>query len=232
MGSECFISHLEILKHMGMPFSIGRTLFAQMPPSIVINEPLPRWKAMVLSGFRVAGLALVCAALFYAGMFFERYRQRAAGSTPVAVSASQPGDEQKAAQPERGTQAAATPDVMELRKLEGLDIQALQVLRDNAVPGQLRYEFTISNEGRLYEGTLEFLILGSLEGRPTIWEYPPAGQRAGGAAQMRVGRYIKTEGKIQLPPGLVPEAVALRLREPSGSIRASRGVKVASPEQN
>jgi len=217
---------------MGMPFSIGRTLFAQMPPSIVINEPLPRWKAMVLSGFRVAGLVLVCAALFYAGMLFERYRQRAAASTPVVVSAPLPGDEQKAAQPERGTQAAATPDVMELRKLEGLDIQALQVVRDNTVPGQLRYEFTISNEGRLYEGTLEFLIAGTLEGRPTVWEYPPSGQRTGGNAQMRVGRYIKTEGRIQLPPGLVPEAVALRLREPSGSIRASRGVKVASPEQN
>lgn len=217
---------------MGMPFSIGRTLFAQMPPSIVINEPLPRWKAMVLSGFRVASLVLVCAALFYAGMLFERHRQRTAASTPVAEPASQTGDEQKAAQPERGTQAAATPDVMELRKLEGLDIQALQVVRDNTVPGQLRYEFTISNEGRLYEGTLEFLIAGTLEGRPTVWEYPPSGQRTGGSAQMRVGRYIKTEGKIQLPPGLVPEAVALRLREPSGSIRASRGVKVAAPEQN
>ncbi|MDZ4073814.1 MAG: hypothetical protein U1E04_03575 [Hylemonella sp.] len=198
----------------------------------MINEPLPRWKAMVLSGFRVAGLVLVCAALFYAGMLFERHRQRTAASTPVAVSASQPGDEQKAAQPESSTQAAAAPDVMELRKLEGLDIQALQVVRDNAVPGQLRYEFTISNEGRLYEGTLEFLVAGTLEGRPTVWEYPPSGQRAGGNAQMRVGRYIKTEGKIQLPPGLVPEAVALRLREPSGSIRASRGVKVAAPDQN
>jgi len=216
---------------MGMPFSIGRTLFAQMPPSIVINEPLPRWKAMVLSGFRVAGLVLVCAALFYAGILFERYRQRTAGPAPVAASVSESGDPLKAAQPERSTPVAATPDLMELRKLEGLDIQVLQVVRDNAVPGQLRYEFTISNEGRLYEGRLEFLIQGTLEGRPTVWEYPPAGQRTG-SAQMRVGRYIKTEGKIQLPPGLVPEAVALRLREPSGNIRASRGVTVAPPEQN
>ncbi len=217
---------------MGMPFSIGRTLFAQMPPSIVINEPLPRWKAMVLSGFRMAGLVLVCAALFYAGILFERYRQRAAGPAPVSESAPQPGDPQKAAQPERSTPAIAKPDVMELRKLEGLEIQALQVARDSAVPGQLRYEFTISNEGRLYEGRLEFLIQGTLEGRPTVWEYPPSGQRTGGNAQMRVGRYIKTEGKIQLPPGLVPEAVALRLREPSGNIRASRGVSVAPAEQN
>ena len=217
---------------MGMPFSIGRTLFAQMPPSIVINEPLPRWKAMVWSGFRVAGLVLVCAALFYAGILFERYRQRAAGPAQVSLSASQAGDQQEAAQPERGTPAAAGPDVMELRKLEGLDIQALQVVRDSTVPGQLRYEFAISNEGRLYEGRQEFLIRGTLDGRPTVWEYPPAGQRTGGQFQMRVGRYIKTEGKIQLPPGLVPEAVALRLREPSGSVRASRGVMVAPAEQN
>ncbi|MDP3701741.1 MAG: hypothetical protein Q8R72_12630 [Hylemonella sp.] len=217
-----------------MPFSIGRTLFAQMPPSIVINEPLPRWKAIVWSGFRVVGVALVCAALFYAGILFERYRQRGADPAPASAPASEPVSAQKtpAAPPERSNPAAAKPDVMEVRKLEGLDVQALSVVRDSAVPGQLQYEFTISNEGRLYEGTLEFLIQGSLDGRPTAWEYPPSGQRSAGRFQMRVGRYMKSEGKIQLPTGLVPEAVSIRLREPSGNIRASRGVRVPPVEQN
>jgi len=217
---------------MVMPFSIGRTLFAQMPPSIVINEPLPRWKAIVWSGFRVAGAVLVCAALFYAGILFERFRPRVAGPAPAPVSQPANPQENLAAPQERSMAAAVTPEVMELRQLDGLEVQALTVVRDSAVPGQLRYEFAISNEGRLYEGTLEFLIQGTQDGLPTVWEYPPAGQRTGGKFLMRVGRYLKTEGKIQLPAGLVPEAVALRLRESSGSIRASRGVVVEPTGQN
>lgn len=187
---------------------------------------------MVWSGLRVAGVVLVCAALFYAGILFERYRQRVAA--PAQLPASQSVSQQKtpAVQPERGTTAPAKPDLMEVRQLEGLDIQAFSVVRDSAVPGQLLYEFTISNEGRLYEGTLEFLIQGSQDGRPIVWEYPPSGQRTGGKFQMRVGRYMKTEGKIQLPTGLVPETVAIRLREPSGNIRASRGVSVVPAEPN
>jgi hypothetical protein len=211
---------------MGMTFFIGRTLFARMPPSIVINEPLPLWKAIVQSGLRITGVVLLCAGLFYAGMYFERYRQglvRPAQATPSPSEQAQ----QAPAIPE-----ASKQDVMTLRQVEGLDIQALTVVRDSASPGLLRYEFAISNEGRLYEGTLEFLVQGVLEGRPTVWTYPPEGQRAGGKFQMRVGRYLKTEGSLQLPAGLVPEVVALRLREASGGIRASRGVSVAPTEQN
>ena len=191
-----------------MTFFIGRTLFARMPPSIVINEPVPRWKAIVQSSLRVTGVVLLCSGLFYAGMHFERYRQ--APTNPEA----------------------AKQDVMAQRQVEGLDIQTLSVVRDSGTPGLLRYAFAISNEGRLYEGTLEFLVQGVLDGRPTVWTYPPEGQRASGKFQMRVGRYLKTEGSLQMPAGLVPEAVALRLRESSGSIRASRGVSVAPTEQN
>lgn len=211
-----------------MTFFIGRTLFARMPPSIVINEPLPRWKAIMQSGFRVTGVVLVCAGLFYAGMHFERYRLGLA--RPAQAMPSQP--DQALPAPEIPEPARQDQDVTALRQEEGLDIQALTVVRDSAAPGLLRYEFAISNEGRLYEGTLEFLVQGVLEGRPTVWAYPPAGQRAEGKFRMRVGRYLKTEGRIQLPAGLVPEAVALRLRENSGGIRASRGVSVTPSEQN
>lgn len=208
---------------MGMTSSIGRTLFAQMPPSIVINEPLPRWKAIVLAGLKVATGVLVSSALFYAGIHYERYRQRAAG--PAPVQAAEPNG--TPVPQERTAPAATQAELMETRKTEGLEIQTLQVVRDNAVRGQLRYDFAVANEGRLYEGALEFVISGSQEGRPTLWEYPGAGQRNDSRFQMRVGRYVKAEGKIQLPAGLQAEAVVLRLREPSGNIRASRAVVLA-----
>lgn len=215
---------------MGMPFSIGRTLFAQMPPSIVINEPLPRWKVIAWSGFRVAVVVMLCTVLFYAGILFERHRPKAVAQAELARSGPAPTKLEAPQDP--GASAVAAPDPMAPIKLDGLDILALTVVRDSDVPGQLRYEFAVSNEGRLYEGAQEFLIRGTQDGRPTVWEYPSAGQRTGGRFQMRVGRYIKTEGKIQLPAGLVPEAVTLRLRESSGSIRASRGAKVPAAEQN
>lgn len=218
---------------MGMTSSIGRTLFAQMPPSIVINEPLPRWKAIVLRGLKLTGIVLVCAAWFYAGIHYEQYRQQA-GASAKGLSSS-PGNGAPPSQmssQERGVSAAAaTPDFMETRKVEGLDIQALEIVRDSAVPSQLRYQFAVSNEGRLYEGTLEFLIQGTVEGRETVAVQPAAGQHVDSKFQMRVGRYVRTEGTIQVPTGMIPKAVALRLREPSGNIRASRGVILAPPAQ-
>ena len=45
---------------------------------------------------------------------------------------------------------------------------------------------------------------------------------------MRVASYVKTSGRIQLPPGLQPQAVVLHLQEPTG-LRASRGMVLPEP---
>lgn len=201
-----------------------------MPPSIVINEPLPRWKAIALRGLKLTGVVLVCAAWFYAGIHYEQYRQQRGASAKGSSSSPDNGDPSSpVSSRERGASAAAMPDLMETRKVEGLEIQALEIVRDSIVPGQLRYQFAVSNEGRLYEGTLEFLIQGTVEGRQTVAVQPATGQRVDSKFQMRVGRYVRTEGTIQAPTGMIPKAVALRLREPSGNIRASRGVILAPP---
>jgi hypothetical protein len=228
-----FQSAIQVQKFMGMTSSIGRTLFAQMPPSIVINEPLPRWKAFVLRGLKLTGVALVCATWFYAGIHYEQYRQKTGASAKASSPSTGNADSSSLlSPPERGAAAApALPDLMETRKVEGLDIQALEIVRDSTVPGQLRYQFAVSNEGRLYEGTLEFLIQGTVDGRETVAVQPAAGQRVDGKFQMRVGRYVRTEGTIQVPAGMIPKAVAIRLREPSGNVRASRGVILALPAQ-
>lgn len=163
---------------------------------------------------------LLGAGCFYAGVLYERSHRGEA--TPAArISASpavEAGDQQTATVPEQ-----MLLEVTEARRVDGLDIQTLEVIADRGAPNQLRYEFSVLNEGRRYEGTLEIVVLGLQDGRSTQWVYPPQGQPENPAFRMRVGRYLKTSGTVTAPEGMTPQAVALRLRESTG-IRASRGV--------
>ena len=203
---------------MSVSSTLGRKLFAQMPPSIVITEPVPRWRAWAKGLLKGVVVILLCAASFYAGVNY--------GRTPQTVIITDAGAAAPT-QAETPAKAAPAPDALaeavEARSIEGLEIQTLDVTVDHNVPAQLRYEFSVGNEGRLYEGNFELLVLGEREGQTTEWVYPPEAQRQDGAYRMRVGRYLKTGGSLQLPAGLVPRAVAVRLRESSG-VRASRGV--------
>lgn len=202
-----------------------------MPPSIVITEPVPRWKAWAYHSLKAAALILLCALSFYAGIRYERKPQPggvAQSSTVVsdAVDASSSGGAATVA-PQIAL-AEPPADMLASLALEGLQIQSLEVSGGMAVPGELRYAFVVLNDGRLYEGSFELLVLGVQEGRAVQWVFPTESQQASGAYRLRVARYLKTEGKIQLPPGLVPQAVALSLREPAG-VRARRGAVLADP---
>jgi hypothetical protein len=205
---------------MDVSSSLGRTLFTRVNTNIVITEPVPLWLALVQLVLKGAAVALLGVACFYAGVLYERsHRDSGAGQAarPVA-SAAETGDHPLALVPEQ-----MLLEVTEARRVDGLDIQTLDVVADRAAPNQLRYEFSVLNEGRRYEGTLEILVLGVQDGRPTQWVFPPQGQPENPAYRMRVGRYLKTTGAITVPDTITPQAMALRLREPSG-IRASRGV--------
>lgn len=211
---------------MSSPFN--RSLFAQMPPSIVITEPVPRWKVWVQHTLRIAFLSMFCAVSFYAGVLYGRYPQ--VGS--VAATAARPEKTVKPAEPAAALpapQPVASPVlpalVLEPRALEGLQIQRLSVSRDPVVSGRLRYEFELLNEGRLYEGSFEFLLQGQQEGRVQQWAFPAVGQAGSAAYRLRVARYLKMDGTIQLPSGFTPQAVVLSLREPAG-VRASRGLEL------
>lgn len=211
---------------MSSPFN--RSLFAQMPPSIVITEPVPRWKALAQYTLKIGSLLLLGAAGFYAGMLYER-------RTPVAVAPQAPVESADVtqAQPLSAPVAAALPssgpapvavpeDLLAPLSIEGLQIQSLRVVREAPASGQLRYAFEILNEGRVYEGSFEFVVLGVQEGRTLQWVFPTESLRGSGAYRLRVARYLKMDGKFELPVGLAPQAVALRLRESAG-VRASRG---------
>lgn len=212
---------------MSSPFN--RSLFAQMPPSIVITEPVPRWKVWAQFSLKASALLLICLLSFYAGMRYERQPETGAAlQSPVRSGAAGDAPDQEpmtVAAPAVPTQVPAAPaaDPLLAQALEGLQIQSLNVARGRGLPGELGYEFVVANEGRPYEGNFEFLVLGVQDGRAVQWVFPPEGQRGSGAYRLRVNRYLKMSGKIQLPPGLTPQAVALTLREPAG-VRASRGL--------
>jgi hypothetical protein len=216
------------------PFN--RSLFAQMPPSIVITEPVPRWKALALLTLRFGALLLLGTVSFYAGMRYERQTppmakiQRAAPPTEPAASNAGGAALQARPAPSVGAapQAPAQPrvEVTAPVALEGLQVQSLKLTADPAVAGQFRYEFEVLNDGRLYEGSFDFLVLGQQDGRVQQWSFPAEAQRGSGAYRLRVARYLKMEGRIQMPAGLQPQTIVLHLRETTG-LRASRAQPLA-----
>jgi hypothetical protein len=216
------------------PFN--RSLFTQMPPSIVITEPVPRWKAMAQLTLKFAALLLLGAVSFYAGMRYERQAplvSKMQRTVPADVSASGPGGATVAARPAPAVAAAtgapARAESTAPLVIEGLQIQSLKLTPDPAGAGQFRYEFEVLNEGRLYEGSFDFLVLGQQDGRPQQWSFPAEAQRGSGAYRLRVARYLKMEGRLQLPSGLQAQTVVLHLRESTG-LRASRSQPLASAD--
>lgn len=199
-----------------------------MPPSIVITEPVPRWRVWAQFLFKALLLLLLCAASFYAGMRYQALRPSAAAAKPpvAAASSAEPQPASPSQEIVAATAGAPTEDLLTARSLEGLRVQSLRVMRDGGQAGQLLYEFELVNAGRLFEGRYEFQFFGLQDGRPQQWVFPPEGQPTGGSFRMRVASYVKTSGRIQLPPGLQAQAVVLQLQEPTG-LRASRGLALA-----
>lgn len=205
-----------------VPSPFNRTLFTQMPPSIVITEPVPRWRVWALQLFKVLLLLTLCAASFYAGMRYQRQLPVVTAlATPVPVSEAVP----ESPAPQAATQLAT--DLLAARSLDGLQVQSLRVVPDSAVPGQLLYEFELVNTGRLFEGTYEFLLMGVQDGRPQQWVFPSDSTPSPAIFRVRVANYVKISGKIQLPGGWQPQATVLSLSEKTG-LRASRGQELGS----
>lgn len=206
-----------------VPSPFNRTLFTQMPPSIVITEPVPRWRVWALQLFKALVLLTLCAVSFYAGMRYQRQLPEGrALASPAAVAEAQP---ESPAQPQAAAQSAT--DLLAARSLDGLQVQSLRVVPDGAVPGQLLYEFELVNSGRLFEGTYEFLLMGVQDGRPQQWVFPAVDTPPPAAFRVRVANYVRITGKIQLPGGWQPQATVLSLSEKTG-LRASRGLELGA----
>ena len=194
-----------------------------MPPSIVITEPVPRWRVWALQLFRALLLLTLCVASFYAGMRYQRQLPTvtALAAPVVGAEAVVPAAESPAAPIQPPT------DLLAARSLEGLQVQSLRLVPDRAVPGQFLYEFELVNTGRLFEGTYEFLLMGVQDGRPQQWTFPPTDQPPPAIFRVRVANYVRISGKIQFPGGWQPQAAVLSLSEKTG-LRASRGLELGS----
>ncbi|EGI75777.1 hypothetical protein [Hylemonella gracilis] len=217
--------------------SSKRTIFSEMTPSIVITDPIPLWKAWARSFFKLCFVAVLCTISFYAGRYYQPGLS-GGGDLAYSTQLEVDGVPQAVAVPDRPAVSAASPapqpreadgtqplaDVLASHSLEGLQVQTLQVARNGAVPGQLNYTFELVNNGRLFEGRFEFLVLGLKDGRPEQ-QVITSESASDPNYRLRVARYIKMDGKLILPAGLQPQAVVLSLHETAG-VRASRGMEL------
>lgn len=211
-----------------------------MTPSIVITDPIPLWKVWAKSFFKLGLVLALCAISFYVGRYYqpgvpgngelaystqleEDGVPQAVGGPdrPAATAAAAPAQQPREAD---GTQPLA--DVLASHSLDGLQVQSLQVARNGAVPGQLSYTFELVNNGRLFEGRYEFLVLGLKDGRPEQ-QVITSENASDPNYRLRVARYFKMEGKLILPAGVQAQAVVLSLHESTG-VRASRGMELAA----
>lgn len=210
-----------------------------MTPSIVITDPIPLWKAWAKSFFKLGLVVVLCAVSFYAGRYYQPglpgggdlaySTQLEVDGVPQAVTVpdkpSAVATATAAPQPREADGTQPLADVLASHSLEGLQVQSLQVARNGAVPGQLNYSFELINNGRLFEGRYEFLVLGLKDGRPEQ-QIITSENASDPNYRLRVARYIKMDGKLILPVGLQAQAVVLSLHETAG-VRASRGMELA-----
>eukprot|EP01038_Epipyxis_sp_PR26KG_P000356 gene356-502_t len=54
-----------------------------MPPSIVITEPVARWKVWAQYSLKLGALLLLCVVSFYLGTLYESQRQPASQRQPT-----------------------------------------------------------------------------------------------------------------------------------------------------
>lgn len=205
-----------------MPSAFKRTLFMEMPPSIVITEAMPRWKVWAWALLKALLVLLLCALSFYFG---TQYRSDSTqevtflGTRVLADGVLQTPAPASAQQSAQSAEAQPLVDVLASHSVEGLQVQALRIAREGQ---SVNYEFEIVNSGRLFEGRYELMVYGSMsDGRPEQQIFPAEGSSETGF-RLRVARYLKTGGKFNLRPGLQPQAVVLSLHE-EGGVRASRG---------
>jgi hypothetical protein len=104
---------------------------------------------------------------------------------------------------------------------EGLQLRGLQA-DVRSEPGQLRYQLLLMQAGRKspeFSGRYELELQGTLDGRP--WHTTVAG-----AKPLQVRQYVRVEGSVPLPPGVMLKTVLARVYDPQGTLRASQTTRL------
>jgi hypothetical protein len=112
------------------------------------------------------------------------------------------------------------------RLLPAADDRALQVRALQAepiAPGQTRYLLLLMQPGRApapFEGRYDVVLSGRLEGRSWSTGLP------GGAQPLRLRQYLRLEGVVDHPPGVVLKTVQARITDGAGGLKASETLTI------
>ncbi|MBI5256375.1 MAG: hypothetical protein HY855_07750 [Burkholderiales bacterium] len=104
---------------------------------------------------------------------------------------------------------------------EGLAVRGLQV--EPQSPGRLRYQVLLmqSRKGASrFNGRYEFLLAGTLDGKP--WTATPAG----GNQPLQLRQYLRVEGQLEVPPGAVVKTVHLKVTDEAGALCATQTLRL------
>lgn len=103
----------------------------------------------------------------------------------------------------------------------GLQLRGLQA-DARSVQGQVRYQMMLMQSGRAsgdFSGRYELLLSGQHEGRP--WNRTVASEQP-----VQLKQYLRLEGTVDLPEGVVLKTVQARIFDKQGTLRAQQTAKL------
>lgn len=104
---------------------------------------------------------------------------------------------------------------------DGLQLRGLQA-DARSVQGQVRYQMMLMQAGRAsgdFSGRYELLLSGQHEGRP--WNRTVASEQP-----VQLKQYLRLEGTVDLPEGVVLKTVQARIFDKQGTLRAQQTAKL------
>lgn len=102
-----------------------------------------------------------------------------------------------------------------------LQLRALQV--DAPVPGQTRYQMLVMQAGKTppeFQGRYHILLGGQLDGKS--WTAGTADK----GLSLTMRQYVRVEGLIEHPPGVVLQTVQARVTDLKGAVRATETLRL------
>ena len=99
-----------------------------------------------------------------------------------------------------------------------------------SLPGEYRYRLLLAQTGakpKLFEGTVQLVAQGLLNGKPFLMTYPKTGQVQEAGQGVRFRLFQRLEGQIQIPVGATLKTVEVRVLERGSGLRASQKLNIS-----
>lgn len=102
---------------------------------------------------------------------------------------------------------------------EGLAVRSLQL--EPQGPAGMRYQLLLMQGGKEvaeFHGRYELLLSGMLDGKPWMLAPPPG-------LPLKFHRYLRTEGRLEVPVGAVVKTAQVKVMDLAGKVRATQTVR-------